>query len=97
MSSDSALRRALARARDGKTLDVTEATVLLHARDGHLDTLLEHASRVRDAGLRAAGREGDHHVQQEGVHPVDPAVPGPLWLLHVRDGAAQAARAVPEP
>ncbi|MFB4266327.1 bifunctional FO biosynthesis protein CofGH [Nonomuraea sp. GTA35] len=58
MSSDSALRRALARARDGKTLDVTEATVLLHARDGYLDTLLEHASRVRDAGLRAAGREG---------------------------------------
>ncbi|MEV0379910.1 bifunctional FO biosynthesis protein CofGH [Nonomuraea sp. NPDC050643] len=58
MSSDSALRRALARARDGKTLDVTEATVLLHARDEHLDTLLEHASRVRDAGLKAAGREG---------------------------------------
>ncbi|SEG66923.1 FO synthase subunit 1 /FO synthase subunit 2 [Nonomuraea solani] len=58
MSSDSALRRALARARDGKTLDVTEATVLLHARDGHLDTLLDHASRVRDAGLKAAGREG---------------------------------------
>ncbi|MEV4562660.1 bifunctional FO biosynthesis protein CofGH [Nonomuraea sp. NPDC049419] len=58
MSSDSALRRALARARDGKTLDVTEATVLLHARDGHLDTLLDHASRVRDAGLRAVGREG---------------------------------------
>ncbi|MEV4175125.1 bifunctional FO biosynthesis protein CofGH, partial [Nonomuraea sp. NPDC049709] len=58
MSSDSALRRALARARDGKTLDVTEATVLLHARDEHLDTLLGHAARVRDAGLRAAGREG---------------------------------------
>ncbi|MEV5494267.1 bifunctional FO biosynthesis protein CofGH [Nonomuraea fuscirosea] len=58
MSSDSALRRALARARDGKTLDVTEATVLLHARDEHLDTLLDHASRIRDAGLRAAGREG---------------------------------------
>ncbi|GAA2214371.1 bifunctional FO biosynthesis protein CofGH [Nonomuraea monospora] len=37
---------------------MTEATVLLHARDEHLDTLLEHASRVRDAGLRAAGREG---------------------------------------
>ncbi|MFI7643021.1 bifunctional FO biosynthesis protein CofGH [Nonomuraea sp. NPDC049400] len=56
--SDSALRRALARARDGKALDVTEATVLLHARGEHLDALLEHASRVRDAGLRAAGREG---------------------------------------
>ncbi|TMR88220.1 bifunctional FO biosynthesis protein CofGH [Nonomuraea basaltis] len=56
--SDSALRRALARARDGKSLDVTEATVLLHARGGHLDSLLEHASRVRDAGLEAAGRPG---------------------------------------
>ncbi|MFG2073999.1 FO synthase subunit 1 /FO synthase subunit 2 [Nonomuraea maritima] len=58
MSSDSALRRALARARDGKSLDVTEATVLLGARDEHLDTLLDHASRVRDAGLQAAGRAG---------------------------------------
>ncbi|MEV4107689.1 5-amino-6-(D-ribitylamino)uracil--L-tyrosine 4-hydroxyphenyl transferase CofH [Nonomuraea sp. NPDC049695] len=56
--SDSALRRALARARDGKALDVTEATVLLHARGERLDALLEHASRVRDAGLQAAGREG---------------------------------------
>ncbi|MEW9547067.1 bifunctional FO biosynthesis protein CofGH [Nonomuraea sp. NPDC050783] len=56
--TDSALRRALARARDGKTLDVTEATVLLHARDEHLDALLDHASRVRDAGLAAAGRPG---------------------------------------
>ncbi|SDH77505.1 bifunctional FO biosynthesis protein CofGH [Nonomuraea jiangxiensis] len=58
MSSDSALRRALARARDGKALDVTEATVLLQARGEHLDTLLDHASRVRDAGLLAVGRAG---------------------------------------
>ncbi|WP_084962191.1 bifunctional FO biosynthesis protein CofGH [Thermoactinospora rubra] len=56
--SDSALRRALARARDGKALDVTEAAVLLHARGEHLEALLEHATRVRDAGLRAVGREG---------------------------------------
>ncbi|WP_336207751.1 bifunctional FO biosynthesis protein CofGH [Nonomuraea sp. LPB2021202275-12-8] len=56
--SDSAFRRALARARDGKTLDVAEATVLLHARGEHLETLLDHASRVRDAGLKAVGREG---------------------------------------
>src|SRR5690606_34566858 len=56
--SDSALRRALARARDGKALDLTEATVLLHARGEHLDALLEHASRVRDAGLEAVGRAG---------------------------------------
>lgn len=52
----SAMRRALARARDGKTLDVTEAEVLLHARGEALDQLLEHAGRVRDAGLEAAGR-----------------------------------------
>ncbi len=53
-----ALRRALARARDGKPLDQSEATVLLHARDADLDQLLAHASRTRDAGLAAAGREG---------------------------------------
>ncbi|WP_408638232.1 bifunctional FO biosynthesis protein CofGH [Nonomuraea corallina] len=52
------MRRALARARDGKALDRTEATVLLHARGEHLDTLLGHASRVRDAGLEAVGRAG---------------------------------------
>ncbi|MBQ1084088.1 bifunctional FO biosynthesis protein CofGH [Nocardiopsis sp. B62] len=54
----SAMRRALARARDGKTLDVTEAEVLLHARDEDLDQLLEYAGRARDAGLEAAGRPG---------------------------------------
>ena len=52
------MRRALARARDGKALDVAEAAVLLHARGEDLDTLLGHASRVRDAGLEAAGRPG---------------------------------------
>src|SRR5882672_1818091 len=52
----SAVRRALARARDGKSLDVTETEVLLGARGEQLETLLEHAARVRDAGLEAAGR-----------------------------------------
>ncbi|GAA3117128.1 bifunctional FO biosynthesis protein CofGH [Planomonospora alba] len=56
--TDAAMRRALARARDGKALDLSEATVLLHARDTDLDTLLGHAGRVRDAGLEAAGRPG---------------------------------------
>ncbi|GAA4091080.1 bifunctional FO biosynthesis protein CofGH [Actinomadura miaoliensis] len=56
--TDSALRRALARARDGKTLDLDEATTLLHARGARLDDLLDHASRTRDAGLAAAGRPG---------------------------------------
>ncbi|MFW6639527.1 bifunctional FO biosynthesis protein CofGH [Nocardiopsis algeriensis] len=54
----SAMRRALARARDGKTLDAAEAEVLLHARGEDLEVLLEHAGRVRDAGLEAAGRPG---------------------------------------
>ena len=52
----SAMRRTLARARDGKPLDLDEATVLLHARGDDLDTLLGYASRTRDAGLEAAGR-----------------------------------------
>ncbi|WP_026125813.1 7,8-didemethyl-8-hydroxy-5-deazariboflavin synthase CofG, partial [Nocardiopsis gilva] len=52
------MRRALARARDGKALDATEAEVLLHARGDDLDTLLSYAERVRDAGLEAAGRPG---------------------------------------
>ncbi len=55
--SASAIRRALARARDGKQLDQSEATVLLHARGDNLDQLLKHASRVRDGGLAQAGRE----------------------------------------
>lgn len=56
--SESAIRRALRRARDGVTLDVTEAAVLLAARGDHLDDLLASASRVRDAGLERAGRPG---------------------------------------
>jgi FO synthase len=56
VSGDSALRRALARARDGKALDQAEATTLLHARGEQLERLLGYAARVRDAGLAAAGR-----------------------------------------
>ncbi|GIH74480.1 bifunctional FO biosynthesis protein CofGH [Planobispora longispora] len=56
--TEAAMRRALARARDGKALDQAEATVLLHARDADLDALVGYAGRVRDAGLEAAGRPG---------------------------------------
>src|SRR5215471_822724 len=56
--SETALRRALARARDGKPLDHGEAATLLHARGDDLDRLLSYASRTRDAGLTAAGRPG---------------------------------------
>ncbi|MFB4297819.1 bifunctional FO biosynthesis protein CofGH [Actinomadura sp. NTSP31] len=57
-ATQNAIRRALARARDGKTLDHSEATTLLQARGPQLDDLLAHAARTRDAGLAAAGRPG---------------------------------------
>ncbi|MGY1708420.1 bifunctional FO biosynthesis protein CofGH [Geodermatophilus sp. SYSU D00758] len=57
-----ALRRALARAERGATLDASEAETLLAARglgEGEpLDRLLTAAGRVRDAGLASAGRPG---------------------------------------
>jgi FO synthase len=56
--SASAMRRTLARARDGKALDRDEATILLQARGDDLRTLLSYASRTRDAGLAAAARPG---------------------------------------
>ena len=52
------VRRALARAERGATLDVDEATALLAARGDDLDRLCAVAARVRDAGLVAAGRPG---------------------------------------
>ncbi len=54
----SGMRRTLARARDGKSLDQDEATILLHARGDDLQVLLTYASRTRDAGLEAAQRPG---------------------------------------
>ncbi|MFI9822909.1 bifunctional FO biosynthesis protein CofGH [Streptomyces sp. NPDC052013] len=56
--TENSLRRALKRARDGVSLDVTEAAVLLQARGEHLEDLAASAARVRDAGLEAAGRPG---------------------------------------
>ncbi|MGX7680700.1 bifunctional FO biosynthesis protein CofGH [Jatrophihabitans sp. DSM 45814] len=56
--SESALRRALRRARDGAALDVTESSVLMAARGDQLSELMSIAASVRDAGLRAAGRPG---------------------------------------
>jgi FO synthase len=56
--SESAVRRALRRARDGSSLDVTEAAVLMSARDDVLTELMSIAVGVRDAGLTSAGRPG---------------------------------------
>jgi FO synthase len=52
------MRRALARARDGKALDRDEATTLLQARGADLADLCAAAARVRDQGLLDAGRPG---------------------------------------
>ncbi|MQY28567.1 bifunctional FO biosynthesis protein CofGH [Nocardia aurantia] len=56
--SSSAMRRALRRARDGATLNLDEAVVLLHARGDDLADLCTSAARVRDAGLRETGYAG---------------------------------------
>ena len=56
--TDKAIRRALARARDGKPLDETESLVLLGARGADLAPLFEASARVRDAAMVAAGRPG---------------------------------------
>ena len=56
--ADNAMRRALARARDGKALDQSEALVLLGARGDDLEALCVSAVRVRDAAMVAAGRPG---------------------------------------
>jgi FO synthase len=55
--SESAIRRALRRARDGAALDATEAETLLHARGEQLEALFDAASRVRDQGLAAIGQD----------------------------------------
>ena len=52
------LRRALARARAGKSLDLDETEILLSARGDDLRDLCAHAAQVRDQGLDAAGRPG---------------------------------------
>jgi FO synthase len=52
------VRRALARARAGRPLDVAEATSLLTARGEALDDVFGLAGAVRDAGLVDAGRPG---------------------------------------
>ena len=56
--TDQAMRRSLARARDGKALDRAEALELLGARGADLDALFESSTRVRDAAMVAAGRPG---------------------------------------
>jgi FO synthase len=56
--TDTAIRRAVRRAVDGKPLDRDEAVAALAARGDQLDALCEAAARVRDAGLLAAGRPG---------------------------------------
>ncbi|MDI3314126.1 MAG: bifunctional FO biosynthesis protein CofGH [Mycobacterium sp.] len=58
IASSAALRRVLRRARDGVALNVDEATIAMTARGEDLSDLCASAARVRDAGLRSAGRHG---------------------------------------
>lgn len=58
MTSEREIRRALARAEAGKSLDHDEAVALASARGDDLVRLSEIASRVRDAAMEAAGRPG---------------------------------------
>ena len=77
LPTESAMRRALRRARDGASLDVTEATVLLCARGEHLGDLLASASRVRDVGLIADGRPGVITYSRRVFIPLTRTVPEP--------------------
>ncbi len=52
------VRRALARVSRGANLDQGEVAALLAARDADLSALCDHAARLRDEGLRTAGRPG---------------------------------------
>jgi len=56
--ANQALRRALARAEAGKSLNVNEVASLLQARAVDLEHLLDIASPIRDRGLSNAGRPG---------------------------------------
>ncbi len=56
--SSAALRRVLRRARDGVALNADEAAIAMTARGADLADLCASAARVRDAGLRSAGRTG---------------------------------------
>lgn len=58
MTSPTALRRVLRRARDGVALNPDEAAVAMTARGDDLADLCASAARVRDAGLTSAGRLG---------------------------------------
>ena len=51
-------RRVLARARDGKTLDVSEITTLVQLRGADLRASMAIAAQLRDIGLEQAGRPG---------------------------------------
>lgn len=58
MTTSSALRRVLRRARDGALLNIDETATAMSARGEDLADLCASAARVRDAGLVSAGRRG---------------------------------------
>ncbi|AXB46952.1 bifunctional FO biosynthesis protein CofGH [Amycolatopsis albispora] len=104
--SPSALSRALRRAADGVALDVTEASVLLHARGEQLEELFAAAAKVRDAHLTDHGRPGVISYSRSVFIPLTRlcrdrchyctfvTVPGKLHSMYLeRDEVLEIARA----
>jgi len=85
------MRRALARAGRGASLDVREAAALLAARGEDLAALCAVAGRVRDAGLVAAGHPGVVTYSPK-VFIALTRLSGPVPLLQVREHAEPAGR-----
>ena len=84
LQGDEAVRRRRARARS-RGCDQAPSHGGMELLAAPLDELMAEARRVARRGARAA-----RHLQPEGLHPADEALPRRLPLLHVR--AAAAAR-----
>src|SRR6187402_3131850 len=86
------IRRALARAERGATLDVAEATALLAATGPDLERLTAAAAQVRDAGLVAAGRPGVVTYSPKVFIPVTKLCRDRCHYCTFVESPAQAAR-----
>src|SRR4030095_8434182 len=94
--ADAGVRRALRRATDGRTLDVTEATVLLGAHGDGLDALCAGAAGGRADRLRGGAR-GRAAPATSPRRPVGagPRVTG--WPPSARPRPASATRGCSRP
>src|SRR5262249_32885896 len=92
------MRRALARATAGGTLDAAEAAVLLQARGDDLKRLLAGASAVRGPGPESPGPPRGAAYSPEGFVPLTQPPPGsPPRSPGPAAPPAPPARAPPSP